>query len=307
MQTSFRSVKPIADQAADLFYGRLFEIAPEVRPLFPGDLTEQKKKLMGMLATAVSNLHQVEKIVPAVEDLGRRHSGYGVTADALQACRRGAVVDAGEGARARLHAPGQGGVDRRLHNARLRHDGGGSKGRTASGAGAQGNIGPPVRLDAERTMQRRLLVIGNGMAGLRLLEELVALAPEPLRRDRRRRGGAARPTTACCCRALLAGESWQAADVELQARRLVRARTASRCAPVSASWRSDLRPRRNAVMLAGRRSGSASTGWCWRRAPSAIRLPLPGSDLAGRHHLPRSHDDIATMRARCRDRASAPS
>jgi len=81
VQTSFRSVKPIADQAADLFYGRLFEIAPEVRPLFPDDLTEQKKKLMGMLATAVSNLHQVEKIVPAVQDLGRRHSGYGVTAD----------------------------------------------------------------------------------------------------------------------------------------------------------------------------------------------------------------------------------
>ena len=36
---------------------------------------------MGMLATAVSNLHQVEKIVPAVQDLGRRHVGYGVTAD----------------------------------------------------------------------------------------------------------------------------------------------------------------------------------------------------------------------------------
>jgi hemoglobin-like flavoprotein len=79
VQTSFRSVKPIADQAADLFYGRLFEIAPAVRPLFPDDLTEQKKKLMAMLATAVTNLHQVETIVPGVEDLGRRHSRYGVT------------------------------------------------------------------------------------------------------------------------------------------------------------------------------------------------------------------------------------
>src|SRR5262245_55422115 len=80
VQTSFKSVAPIADQAADLFYGRLFEIAPEVRPLFPEDLKEQKKKLMGMLATAVASLHQVEKIVPAVQDLGRRHGGYGVTA-----------------------------------------------------------------------------------------------------------------------------------------------------------------------------------------------------------------------------------
>jgi hemoglobin-like flavoprotein len=78
VQLSFQSVRPIADQAADLFYGRLFEIAPDVRPLFPEGLSEQKKKLMGMLATAVTNLHQVEKIVPAVQELGRRHGGYGV-------------------------------------------------------------------------------------------------------------------------------------------------------------------------------------------------------------------------------------
>jgi hemoglobin-like flavoprotein len=79
VQTSFKSVAPIAAQAADLFYGRLFEIAPEVRSLFPDDLSGQKKKLMGMLATAVTNLHQVEKIIPAVQDLGRRHAGYGVS------------------------------------------------------------------------------------------------------------------------------------------------------------------------------------------------------------------------------------
>lgn len=80
VQESFKKVVPIAGTAADLFYGRLFEIAPEVRPLFPEDLKEQKKKLIGMLATAVTNLHQVDKIIPAVEDLGRRHVAYGVTA-----------------------------------------------------------------------------------------------------------------------------------------------------------------------------------------------------------------------------------
>jgi hemoglobin-like flavoprotein len=79
VQESFKKVEPIAPQAADLFYGRLFEIAPEVRPLFPADLTSQKEKLMAMIATAVTNLHQVEKIVPAVQDLGRRHVAYGVT------------------------------------------------------------------------------------------------------------------------------------------------------------------------------------------------------------------------------------
>lgn len=77
VQQSFAKVAPIADQAADLFYDRLFESAPGVRPLFPDDMAEQKKKLMQMLATAVANLHRVEEILPALEDLGRRHVDYG--------------------------------------------------------------------------------------------------------------------------------------------------------------------------------------------------------------------------------------
>jgi len=80
VQTSFKKVVPIASTAADLFYNRLFEIAPETRALFPQDLTEQKGKLMSMLGTAVTNLHKLETILPAVKDLGARHKGYGVTA-----------------------------------------------------------------------------------------------------------------------------------------------------------------------------------------------------------------------------------
>jgi PAS domain S-box-containing protein len=79
VQDSFAKVVPIADAAADLFYDRLFTIAPEVRTLFPKDMTEQKKKFMHMIAAAATNLHQLEKIIPAVEDLGRRHVTYGVT------------------------------------------------------------------------------------------------------------------------------------------------------------------------------------------------------------------------------------
>jgi hemoglobin-like flavoprotein len=78
VQDSFAKVRPIAVEAADLFYGRLFEIAPDLRALFPQDVSEQKKKLMAMLATAVTNLHQVDTIVPAVQALGRRHAGYDV-------------------------------------------------------------------------------------------------------------------------------------------------------------------------------------------------------------------------------------
>ena len=80
VQESFKKVVPIAGTAADLFYDRLFEIAPDVRPLFPHDMKEQKMKLITMLATAVTNLHQAEKIIPAVEALGKRHAAYGVTA-----------------------------------------------------------------------------------------------------------------------------------------------------------------------------------------------------------------------------------
>lgn len=80
VQSSFKKVVPIAGTAADLFYDRLFEIAPEVRALFPQDLKEQKVKLMSMLGTAVSNLHQLDTILPAVKELGQRHKGYGVTA-----------------------------------------------------------------------------------------------------------------------------------------------------------------------------------------------------------------------------------
>ncbi len=81
VQSSFEKVVPIAGTAGDLFYDKLFEIAPETRKLFPDDLSDQKEKLISMLSTAVNNLHQIETIVPAVQDLGRRHVDYGVTAE----------------------------------------------------------------------------------------------------------------------------------------------------------------------------------------------------------------------------------
>jgi hemoglobin-like flavoprotein len=71
-------VKPISEQAAAMFYARLFETAPEVKPLFTSDMTEQGKKLMTMIDTAVSHLDDLESVIPAVQDSGRRHVGYGV-------------------------------------------------------------------------------------------------------------------------------------------------------------------------------------------------------------------------------------
>ena len=79
VKESFAKVRPIAPQAAALFYGRLFEIAPEVRPLFKGDIEEQGRKLMQVIATAVGALDRLDTIVPTVQDLGRRHVTYGVS------------------------------------------------------------------------------------------------------------------------------------------------------------------------------------------------------------------------------------
>lgn len=80
IRDSFAKVVPIAPQAAELFYGRLFELDPSVRPLFKGDMREQGRKLMAMIATAVANLDNLAAVVPAVQDMGRRHAGYGVQA-----------------------------------------------------------------------------------------------------------------------------------------------------------------------------------------------------------------------------------
>jgi hemoglobin-like flavoprotein len=79
VRTSFAMVLPIKAAAADLFYGRLFEIAPQLRSMFPKDLKEQKAKLMAMIAAAVGGLHDLNTLVPHVKALGARHAGYGVT------------------------------------------------------------------------------------------------------------------------------------------------------------------------------------------------------------------------------------
>lgn len=78
VQDSWAKVVPIADTAAMLFYDRLFESAPDVKPLFKGDIKSQGRKLMAMISVAVNGLSNLETIVPAVQDLGRRHVKYNV-------------------------------------------------------------------------------------------------------------------------------------------------------------------------------------------------------------------------------------
>ena len=81
VQDSFAKVAPVAEKAAEMFYARLFGLDPSVKRLFKSDMTEQGKRLMAMISVAVKGLDHIEDLVPAVQDLGRRHAGYGVQQD----------------------------------------------------------------------------------------------------------------------------------------------------------------------------------------------------------------------------------
>jgi hemoglobin-like flavoprotein len=78
VQNSFQQVAPISELAASLFYGRLFELDPQLRHLFKGDLQEQGRKLMQMLGVVVKGLDRPNELVAAAQALGQRHVAYGV-------------------------------------------------------------------------------------------------------------------------------------------------------------------------------------------------------------------------------------
>lgn len=80
VQQSWEKVRPIAPQAAALFYNNLFEADPSLRSLFKSNIEEQGNKLMQMLHGAVINLNDLASLVPVLENLAKRHVGYGVTA-----------------------------------------------------------------------------------------------------------------------------------------------------------------------------------------------------------------------------------
>jgi hemoglobin-like flavoprotein len=80
VQESFQKVAAIADRAGEIFYHNLFALDPRVKGLFPSDMQAQGKKLMQMIGLAVHGLKSPETLIPAVQDLGRRHVTYGVEA-----------------------------------------------------------------------------------------------------------------------------------------------------------------------------------------------------------------------------------
>jgi len=78
VRRTFDLVVPIAGVAADMFYERLFYMAPSLRHMFPADMRDQKRKLIVMLAAAVNGLEDLDTLAPVLMELGARHAGYGV-------------------------------------------------------------------------------------------------------------------------------------------------------------------------------------------------------------------------------------
>jgi hemoglobin-like flavoprotein len=77
IQQSFTQLTARTEQVAELFYDRLFEIDPELRQLFQGDMRQQGRKLTQTLAVVVFGLDHFERMVPVLQGLGRRHVEYG--------------------------------------------------------------------------------------------------------------------------------------------------------------------------------------------------------------------------------------
>ncbi|MFT7596306.1 MAG: hemoglobin-like flavoprotein [Paracoccaceae bacterium] len=81
VQISFAKVVPIKEPAADIFYTRLFDIAPQVRPMFKKDMAEQGNMLMTTQGVVVNGLRDLDKIVPVAQKLAKAHVAYGVQAE----------------------------------------------------------------------------------------------------------------------------------------------------------------------------------------------------------------------------------
>ena len=81
VQASFKKVEPISDQAAEIFYNKLFEFDPSLRRMFKSDLSEQGKKLMATLKIAVKSLDDLNALVPVLQNLAAKHIDYGVSVE----------------------------------------------------------------------------------------------------------------------------------------------------------------------------------------------------------------------------------
>jgi hemoglobin-like flavoprotein len=78
---TFTHIAPNHDNVARLFYDKLFEIAPDLRPMFTHSMDMQRAKVMQMLAALVAAMDDPSHFSRMARELGKRHVDYGVTKD----------------------------------------------------------------------------------------------------------------------------------------------------------------------------------------------------------------------------------
>ncbi len=77
LESSFKLLAPRGPELVDRFYAHLFSANPTLRPMFPSDMAEQKKKLLGSLVLVIENIRNTEKLAQPLHEMGERHVGYG--------------------------------------------------------------------------------------------------------------------------------------------------------------------------------------------------------------------------------------
>lgn len=78
VQRTFKYINPMAETVAHLFYLRLFEVVPSLKPLFSNNIEMQASKFIQMLHFVIDGLDMSEAIMPEIRALGKRHLEYGV-------------------------------------------------------------------------------------------------------------------------------------------------------------------------------------------------------------------------------------
>lgn len=78
LETSFDLVAPRGEELVEIFYARLFDVAPAVIPLFAStDIKRQQAMLLAALVLLRKSLRDLDAVVPTLRQLGARHVGYG--------------------------------------------------------------------------------------------------------------------------------------------------------------------------------------------------------------------------------------
>jgi len=96
VKQSFESIQDYSNSLTKLFYGRLFELQPALRPMFKINLEDQSRKILDMLVVIVDALDDFDALRPRLAELGRKHVTYGVVPEHYQIVRTALVWAVGQ-------------------------------------------------------------------------------------------------------------------------------------------------------------------------------------------------------------------